>query len=208
MKTSRTNDIPRLGAYSAAAGAVLSLSVPAAAGVIIIDTNVTVNSGNPLYEIDLNEDGTNDCYFLWSGDSSTRYGSGAGTNGAELCTSGGNARRFTTGQTISSAAGSWSLAGPLFSFSVSSSSFTNGYFSNSDTGYVGVRFPVDGGNHTNYGWVYVSLVGANGNRFKITEYGYGDEGEPVYAGLIPEPGTGLATLALGAAGVAARRRGK
>ncbi|HRK30062.1 MAG TPA: PEP-CTERM sorting domain-containing protein [Tepidisphaeraceae bacterium] len=72
-------------------------------------------------------------------------------------------------------------------------------FLSAGQGFLGVRFS---GNR--YGWVRVQMNGAPLNTYSVLDYAYGDPGDLLTAGAIPEP-TSLATLALGAAGLAAWR---
>ena len=55
----------RLSSYAAAAGAALACAANADAAVYYSSANVTLNSGNPQVDIDLNSDGTKDVRFIW-----------------------------------------------------------------------------------------------------------------------------------------------
>jgi hypothetical protein len=71
------------------------------------------------------------------------------------------------------------------------------------TGFIGFRF--DSGNGFQYGWMRLTMDGAPGNSFTLVDYAWGDLGDSILTGQIPEPGS-LALLAVGAAGLLAWRR--
>jgi len=79
------------------------------------------------------------------------------------------------------------------------------------TDYVGFRF--NSGAGFQYGWARVHMAGKNENfAFKVLDYAYADPGEPIMTGqrsssLVQTPNEGaLGVLALGAAGMALRRK--
>lgn len=79
---------------------------------------------------------------------------------------------------------------------------------NSSDNLVGIRFQNEAnGNQIHYGWMRISLSGSlSAQPRMIVEYAYEDQaGVGIQAGAIPTPGS-LALLALGAAGLAGRRR--
>jgi hypothetical protein len=88
---------------------------------------------------------------------------------------------------------------------------------NPPSGYVGLRF-ASGGGETVFGWAKVSIVGdvTNPNfpaaEIHVDGFAYATGGTPITAGQVPEPTSGtlsaLGLLAMGAAGVAERRRRK
>ena len=83
---------------------------------------------------------------------------------------------------------------------------TAGITLNSSNNLLGFRFAHEGnGGQIHHGWMRVQF-GANPGDRRIVEYAYEDvAGVSINAGAIPAPGS-LALLALGAIGVAGRRR--
>ncbi len=78
---------------------------------------------------------------------------------------------------------------------------------NSSDNLFGFRFLNENTGQTHFGWGRVSLAGGLGTQPRsLVEYAYNDvPGAGVEAGVVPEP-TGLGLLAIGAAGLVARRR--
>lgn len=70
-------------------------------------------------------------------------------------------------------------------------------------GYVGFRF--NGGDGTQYGWASITMDGAKLNSFTLNSYAFGDVGDIVTTGQVPEPGS-LALLAAGGAGLLTWRK--
>ena len=74
------------------------------------------------------------------------------------------------------------------------------------TKYCAVSFDKESGGKV-YGWIKIERLSRSSG--KIIDWAYEDSGNPIVAGNtgpVPEPATGLALLALGAAGIAAYRR--
>lgn len=71
-------------------------------------------------------------------------------------------------------------------------------------GYVGFAFNI--GNGEQYGWASITInEDAPHNGFVLNSYAWGDPGDTVLAGQVPEPGS-LALLAVGGAGLLAWRK--
>ena len=71
-------------------------------------------------------------------------------------------------------------------------------------GFIGIRFNTGAG--TQYGWIRLHMdSGQPLNQYTLIDYAYGDPGDLITAGQIPEPGS-LGLLALGATGLLAWRK--
>lgn len=84
----------------------------------------------------------------------------------------------------------------------------NAQFNNANPGLIGFRFTQSDAS-TAYGWLRVRINNAAGT-FTLVDWAYDNAGNPVQAGVVPEPST-LATLGLlasGAAGLGIYRRRK
>lgn len=79
----------------------------------------------------------------------------------------------------------------------------NDHWLDAGTGFIGFRF--NGGSGMQFGWARLTMDGAVGNTFTLVDYAWGDAGDQIATGQIPEPGS-LALLAIGAAGLLAWRR--
>jgi hypothetical protein len=70
-------------------------------------------------------------------------------------------------------------------------------------GFVGFRFNTGAG--VQYGWIRLIMSGSPDNHYTMVDYAWGDVGDTILTGQIPEPGS-LALLAVGAVGLLAWRR--
>lgn len=78
-----------------------------------------------------------------------------------------------------------------------------GQFTAPGIGFAGIRFNTGAG--MQYGWVRFNMNGGPGNSFTLVDYAWGDVGDTITAGQVPEPGC-LGLLALGGVGLMAWRK--
>lgn len=81
--------------------------------------------------------------------------------------------------------------------------YQNSQWLDAGTGFVGFRFNTGGG--VQYGWARLTMNGSPLNSFTMVDYAWGDVGDTILTGQIPEPGS-LALLAVGAVGLLAWRK--
>lgn len=82
--------------------------------------------------------------------------------------------------------------------------YPNSQWATAGVGFIGFRFDLGAG--TQYGWARLDMDGARLNSYTFVDYAFADPGEFLRTGQVPESGSSLCLLALGAAGVFAMRR--
>ena len=76
--------------------------------------------------------------------------------------------------------------------------YDNSQFLSAGLGFIAFRFDV--GNGVQYGWARVNMNGSPDNGFTLIDYAWGDPGDVIRTGQVPEPGS-LGLLAVGAVGI-------
>ena len=202
MKKNLTSS--KLIAYSAAATATLALA-PNAIGTIIHNTaNLTFGVGQGGNK-SLTMEGTTAEFELGglsSGGVEKFYCNRAGDN-ASLFGTFMYVGTLLTNQYVGSATNVPNIFNPGIFYSAYYGSSYGNWGADNETHYCGISFDKEGGGKV-YGWMQVTRVSpASG---KLIDWAYEDDGTRIKVGALPEPATGLALLALGAAGIAAYRR--
>lgn len=211
--------------YTAAAGAGAFSMSNASAEVIwqsALDgfSTVTLNNGSSNFDLDIDGDADTDVIFNII-TAATQDARAFHVNGVTVSPSNtGNyyVFGFTAGEVIN--ASSLSPADGGRAIDPVSGNFVNslGRWSNNPStlynfvseGYIGIEF--DNGGNTHYGWVAVNLTSPSAENLQLDITAYAWEnvaGQGISAGAVPEPSTyalGLGLLALGAAGIRARRQ--
>ena len=224
----------RLLGYTATAGAALAVAGTAgsADGAIVADNNfpgpITVNSLNPSVSFDLIGGGIHGSGFgirLWSTNSShfksnelafvQWYPIGAGAFN-RVMTQNGIVSKLAKGATIGpngAIINANDLVGLAAAGTYNASPFASGNFLGANPGYIGVKFSLNYGHQTDYGWISHRnprrCLRCHDYRLGLRRFRCADR-RGRHRPAIPEP-TSLAVWALGAlsaAGVAMLRRWK
>ena len=198
---------------TAAAG--LSMAASLGEGAIIYTAgNVTLNAGNAISTINMNNPGSKEFYLYWrqGGAAQIRRASISGS----LATAAGAAINFASGASITAGFGFAYKSENIFKYVANATGGepTPGFqgsrnFNAASPGYLGIKFNDNG---TKYGWIHIDSIAADGTSYHINGWAYEDSGGSIRAGdtgqggsAVPEP-SGLALLACGAAGIYALRK--
>lgn len=170
---------------------VVNINIPSTTAGVYLNVVTGVNAASPasVPGWDLNP---------WSSSGLGMFSPGAPAGGVYVLSAPITAANLAPGTLIDGAS----------TFGSGSSANTANYNLGTSNNLVGFRFQNEANaNQVHYGWMRISLAGTiNGQPRSIVEYAYEDvAGQGIGAGVIPTPGT-MALLALGAIGLAGRRR--
>lgn len=204
-----TIDTSRWASY-ATAGVATALASSTEATIHYVGVNETFSA--PVGEIvaDTFAIGSNDSFYIRhhqpaSGYGAARFilfGNSASFNGiangdyryASKLASGANISALPFIRNRTDGMGGYYLASLAFGLG-----YANSQWLKPGTGFVGFRF--NDGAGVQYGWIRIEMLdGAPLNNFKVIDYAFGDVGDHVVAGQVPEPGS-LGLLALGGLGL-------
>jgi hypothetical protein len=214
-KTLRSISEKRLVLYGVAAGAALAAGVsPAEANLITLDltglsssTRTTPFNGELFFNVDaasaaaaVGSAGLPGADFVLNNSNNKLFNS-AGVSGL-----GGNAVAFAGIVSAARFNGSNSI-GPRNAFrstgKIDGPVFGN--FSPGDTGYLGLRFTITGSD-THYGWANITVNSGDTVTLNLLSYeSLADTSIHVPTSAVPDNGSSLALLAIGAAGLLAFR---
>ena len=217
MKNQKKLSNSKLIAYSAAAGAALAVA-PNAFAAIVHETDGRSFGDGHTAGIDLTMEGKNAEFklfgqSLFNPDWSTTYFTiniYRKYNGPLVFGDGEIVWPITTSADIGQGDYIPNIAEGTFYFGSKSTggSTHTGYWTDGNERYCGVSFYKDDGSGVEvYGWIKIQRLTKGSG--KIIDWAYETTGASIpagYTGPVPEPATGLALLALGAAGIAAYRR--
>lgn len=201
MKTKQLNS--KLAKYSTAAGATLLAAGAAESALIYTAADITLNTANSSVFIDVDGGGDDFNLRLLTGFAADLregqiFGSGYNTGIAGWP----GASNFSKSDTIGTSGQSFSYFQNIFQFvgNATSSFPTTGFqanynFNDTTPGYLGIELASG-----NFGWIHIDSIAADGLNYHVDGYAYEDSGDPITAGVVPEPSS-LALLALGAAGI-------
>ena len=203
MKKNLNNS--KLIVYSAAAGAALTIAPNAFAEIIHQTVNLTFGGG-PGGTEPLTMEGSNPeisfrgssmmgarLYCIRLNDNLSVYGVG-----------GNSIKALSFGDYIGSATNIPNYEnGNFFSSNSMGMTARGSWTQNHQTNYFSVSFNKESGGKV-YGWIQLERLTSDSG--KVIAWGFENTGIKIQAGALPEPATGLALLALGAAGIARYRR--
>ncbi len=195
---------------AAGAGAgvgVAENAVAAPAGVTGVSIDIPASTAG--YYLDIDGDGNYDLNIYQSyGDTSLVFSQPATTG---VITTNGVATSNLASGTLISALDTFGYGAAILAsdYPLYIANYGPFGFDSSTGGFIGLTFDIGGSRH--YGWVEVSPVDPSAvfptPMGQILGYGYDDTPDTgINAGVVPTPGS-LALLALGAAGIRARRKG-
>jgi hypothetical protein len=213
-------------AYSGSVAAFMAVAPKTNAQVIYTDVDPDEVIDASAFDIDFDGDGTIDVHFLQSGITFSGYvidldlaqipdgNAVVGTNGSSTNTNTGYPSVVASGQVIGAEVSNFQgQSSQLLALGVNGavpSSVSYGQWGG-QSGFLGVRFSIDG--ETHYGWIQLE-VSAGGETITVKDYAYestpdmainaGDEGSattgvaqlatPVKIGVFPNPARDLATV--------------
>ncbi len=203
--------------YAMAGAATALTGAHSAEGNIVYSglLDVAFNETSKAFQLDMPGNSINFAHLIRTGTSTVGTARFAARGGVSAAFRGfpsygggyGYVSKLNFGQKIS-AGPFWDKFGTMV-FSGGREAF-NAQWLDGGTGFVGFTF--NSGAGAQYGWARVTFddaeVPPNGLRYNFTlnDYAFGSVGDQVKAGQVPDSGSSLGLLALGAAGILACRR--